>query len=305
MSQAAEPVRYVNRATGAVETEQIFGETWLRWAYENPLGRLSTWAFASRALFSHWFGWRMNMKFSAQKVLPFVLDYNLDATEFAKLPYDYKTFNEFFCRALKPGARPIAAPEDPSIAVLPADGRHLAFANAEEAGGFYVKGERFTPAELLGGGELADTFRGGSLIISRLCPVDYHRFHFPVAGIPSEPQVIRGPLYSVSPIALRRQVRYLVMNKRAVTVVTSPEFGQVAMVEIGATCVGTIKNLFVAGRPVAKGEEKGMFKFGGSCVATVFQKDRIRLDADLRDASARNLETYAKMGERLGVATSR
>jgi phosphatidylserine decarboxylase len=150
---------------------------------------------------------------------------------------------------------------------------------------------------------LADKFAGGAMLISRLCPVDYHRFHFPVAGVPGEPRLINGWLYSVSPVALRKNIRYLVENKRVVTLVESPGFGTVAMIEVGATNVGSIKQTHVAGRPVAKGEEKGLFKFGGSCVITVFQRDRIKFDADFVKQSAECIETYARMGDRLGEST--
>jgi phosphatidylserine decarboxylase len=131
--------------------------------------------------------------------------------------------------------------------------------------------------------------------------VDYHRFHFPVAGVPSAPRLINGLLYSVSPIALRKNIGYLVQNKRALTVMDDTRFGRVAMFEVGATCVGTIKNVFVEGRPVEKGEEKGFFTFGGSCVITVFQKGKIRFDDDVLAQSANHIETYARMGDRLGV----
>jgi phosphatidylserine decarboxylase len=140
------------------------------------------------------------------------------------------------------------------------------------------------------------------MLISRLCPVDYHRFHFPVAGLPSEPRLINGWLYSVSPIALRRNLAYLWENKRMVTLVESPVFGRVAVCEIGATMVGSIFQTFTPGRAVAKGEEKGLFKFGGSCVVTLFQKGRIRIDEDLLKSSAENVEVYARMGDRLGEA---
>jgi len=188
------------------------------------------------------------------------------------------------------------------VAVLPADGRHLAFPDVDRAAGFYVKGSKFTLGELLGDPKLAARFEGGSMLISRLCPSDYHRFHFPVSGIPSEPRLIGGSLYSVNPIALRRNILYLVRNKRFVTLMEAPEFGTVAMVEVGATNVGSIVQSFHPGQAAVKGEEKGMFSFGGSCVITLFMKGRIALDSDIVAQSASCVETYARMGDRLGVA---
>jgi len=296
----AAPIRYFHRAKQVVETEEVYGGDWLRWTYATGPGKFALNALVKRPVVSRYYGWKMSQKASAHRVLPFIVDYNLDVDEFAKKPYSFKTFNEFFYRALKPGARPIA-PGD-NVAVLPADGRHLAFQNVDATEGFYAKGQRFDLKSFLGNEELAREFAGGALLISRLCPVDYHRFHFPVAGTPGEARLINGWLYSVSPIALRQNLAYLWENKRMITLVESPAFGKVAVCEIGATMVGTIQQLYVPGRPVPKGEEKGLFKFGGSCVVTIFQPGKIKFDADLVQHSAENLEVYAKMGERLGVA---
>ncbi len=298
----AEPIVFFNRRTGQLETERIYGEAWLRWIYGNPLGRLSLAAVVRRAWFSAWYGWRMNRPVSANRVLPFVVDYDLDAEEFTRPATAYRTFNEFFYRTLRPGARPIAPGAE--VAVLPADGRHLAYQDVDAADGFYIKGKKFTLAALLGSDELAREFAGGSMLISRLCPVDYHRFHFPVAGTPGEARLINGWLYSVSPLALRLNPGYLVENKRMVTLIDSERFGRVAQLEVGATMVGAILQSYVPGRAVAKGDEKGMFAFGGSCVITLFARGRIVFDRDLVEHSAQQREVYARMGERLGVAPS-
>jgi len=296
----SEPIRFYDRYKKTTETEKVYGGGWLRFAYGNPLGRLGVWALAKRRLFSRYFGWRMTRSFSAHKVLPFIVEYEMNTEEFVKSPFEFKSFNEFFYRALTPESRPIA--EGERTAVLPADGRHLAFPNVDEAEGFYVKGSKFTMRELLDDDELAAKFAGGSMLISRLCPVDYHRFHFPVSGLPTVPKLINGHLYSVSPIALRKNIRYLVENKRMLTLIDSPEFGSVAMLEVGATNVGSIKQTFVEERLLEKGEEKGLFKFGGSCVITLFQRGRIKFTDDLVEQSAHCVETYARMGDRLGEA---
>jgi phosphatidylserine decarboxylase len=256
----------------------------------------------------------MNLRYSDLRIIQFISEYGVNVDEFAKSPFDFKTFNEFFFRALKPEARPITAGD--RVAVLPADGRHLAFPDLDAAEGYYVKGAKFSLAELFGavgkenpsdeslaGAEaLAAKFAGGAMLISRLCPSDYHRFHFSVAGIPGEARLVNGWLYSVSPIALRRNIRYLVENKRVVTVVESPVFGPVASIEVGATNVGSIRQSFIPGRAVAKGEEKGLFAFGGSCVITIFERGRIVFEEDLVRESGACIETYARMGDRLGEA---
>jgi phosphatidylserine decarboxylase len=298
----AEPIVFFNRRTGRLETERIYGEAWLRWIYGNPLGRFSLSALVRRAWFSAWYGWRMSRPASAARVLPFVVDYGLDADEFARPATAFRNFNEFFYRTLRPGARPVAPGED--VAVFPADGRHLAYPDVDAAEGFYVKGKKFSLAALLGSEELGAEFAGGSMLISRLCPVDYHRFHFPVAGVPGEARLINGWLYSVSPLALRLHPGYLVENKRMVTLIETTRFGRVAQIEIGATMVGTIQQGYVPGRAVAKCAEKGLFAFGGSCVVTLFARGRIVFDPDLVEHSAQQREVYARVGERLGAATA-
>ena len=295
-----EPIRIYDRRKRTHEEERIYGERWLAWAYGTAPGRASVELLVKRRLFSLWYGWRMRKRLSATRVIPFIVEYDLDIDVFVKSPYEFSSFNDFFVRRLKPEARPIAG--DENMAVLPADGRHLVFPVVDAATGFYAKGQRFDLAALLGGGAEAEPFAGGALVISRLCPVDYHRFHFPVSGVPAAPQLINGPLYSVSPIALRRNLRYLWENKRTVTRLASPHFGEVAIVAIGATNVGSIVHNYDEGRPVTKGAGMGWFQFGGSCLATVFQRGRIRFDADLVEQSARQIETYARMGESLGVA---
>lgn len=321
-----EPIQFYNRYTKSLETEAVYGEGWLRFAYENPVGRFMVWALAKRKLFSWWYGWQASQRApildpdtgasefrmpwqrnSTLRILPFIVKYNLDVDEFVKSPFDYKSFNEFFYRALKPSARPIA--EGERVAVFPADGRHLVFPNVDLAEGFYVKGAKFTLAELFGEDGLPQEkqamtkkYAGGAMVISRLCPVDYHRYHFPCAGVPDEGRLINGVLYSVSPIALRRNISYLVQNKRMVNELESPVFGSVACFEIGATNVGSIFHTFVPGRAAAKGAEKGLFKFGGSCTITLFQAGRIRFDEDVVAQSRECIETYARMGDRLGVA---
>ncbi len=297
-----EPIRYFDRQRKTLETEQIYGEKWLRWTYETGPGQFTAGLLLKRALFSHWYGWRMSRPASAARVAPFIRDYGLQAADFAQPPAEFASFNDFFSRALRPEARPIAAAADPRVAVLPADGRHLVFPDADLAAGFYVKGSKFSLTSLLADGPLAADFAGAGMVISRLCPVDYHRFHFPVGGTPGGAKLINGCLYSVSPIALRQNIRYLVQNKRRLTLIDSPEFGRVAVLEVGATCVGTIEQLYAPGVAVAKGALKGLFRFGGSCVITLFQRGRIRFDADLVAQSSGCVETFAKMGERLGEA---
>lgn len=285
-------IRYFNRHSDRLETEQVYGESFLRFTYGNPLGALPLHAMVKRAGFSRWYGKRMDAPETRAKVAPFIVRYGLDPSEFSDPPESYGSFNEFFHRKLKPGARPVAA----SAAVFPADGRHLGFQRASAIDGVFVKGQSFDLGRLLGDDQLAARYENGALVLSRLCPVDYHRFHFPASGTPGKTKFINGPLFSVSPIALRRRLSYLWENKRTLTQLDTPDLGTVLLLEIGATCVGSIIQTFTPGRPVAKGDEKGYFAFGGSSTITIFEPGAVTLASDLLEWSSKQIELYAKVG---------
>jgi len=295
---AVEPIRFFNRHTGSLETEQVYGEGFLRWSYGHPMGALALTALVKRPLFSAWYGRRMSTPASAARVAPFIARYGLDPAEFAQRPESFRSFNEFFSRNLIPDSRPI----DPDAAsvVFPADGRHLGFERASAIAAVFVKGQKFDLAKLLGDADLAARYADGALVLSRLCPVDYHRFHFPAEGVPGATRLIQGPLFSVSPIALRQRLAYLWTNKRTLTQLVTGRFGTVLLLEIGATCVGTIQQTFAPGKPVAKGQEKGYFAFGGSSTITIFEPGSVLLAADLVEQSSNLTELYAKVGSRMG-----
>lgn len=292
---APEPIRFRNRLTGELETEQIYGEAWLRWLYEgNPLGSLSLHALVKRGVFSAWYGRRQDTRGSAAKVAPFVREFGIRMRDFVEPAGGYASFNDFFHRKLAPGARPVES--DPAVAVFPADARHLGFQDVSLAPGIYAKGQRMDLAGLTGDAALARRYEGGTLVCSRLCPVDYHRFHFPVAGTPGKAELVEGVLGSVNPIALRRKLSWLWENKRQRVTLEAGPFGMVTMVAVGATNVGGIVETFEPGRAVGKGDERGYFRFGGSWMATLFEPGKVRLAEDLAGATAEGVELLARFG---------
>jgi phosphatidylserine decarboxylase len=146
---------------------------------------------------------------------------------------------------------------------------------------------------------LAQKYRDGTLVIIRLAPFDYHRFHFPVGGNVSPITRVEGDYYSVNPLALRKMAEIFCLNKREFAILSNPLFGDVVMMEVGATMVGSMVQTYT-GNAVKKGEEKGYFKFGGSTVVLLFEKDKIRLDEDFLLNTSRGYETTVKQGERIG-----
>src|SRR5690349_6681715 len=96
-----DPITYFNRYTGRIEQESIYGEAPLRFAYQNPVGRGLLALLIKRALFSRWYGRRMDASGSRRRVAPFIQKYGLDAAEFADTPDSFASFNEFFYRKLR------------------------------------------------------------------------------------------------------------------------------------------------------------------------------------------------------------
>ncbi|SKB01263.1 phosphatidylserine decarboxylase [Prosthecobacter debontii] len=296
----AAPIQFYNRRTQRLETEAVYGEGPLRFVYENPLGKLALHLLVKRAIFSEIYGQRMDDLDSAAKIRPFLETYGVDTSEFAEPVESYRTFNEFFYRRLKPGARPIVA--DPQAVALPADGRHFVIPDVSLCRDFFVKGVKFHLPALLDDAELAARYEKGAVLISRLCPTDYHRFHFPCGGVAETPRLINGPLYSVSPIAFMKRPSIFWENKRYVTRLQTGQFGEVLLLEVGATCVGSVVHTSPADAPVLKGDEKGYFRFGGSCFITIFEPGRIQFSDDLLQQSAQGREVYARMGDVAGFA---
>jgi len=235
---------------------------------------------------------------SKKKIEPFIAAFHVDSSEFEM--QDFQSFNDFFIRKLKQEKRPIV--QDPLKAVLPADGRYFVFPDLSRASFFYVKSQQFDLSSFLQDPPMARRFSRGSMVIARLCPTDYHRFHFPCEGVPESSLPIEGALFSVNPIALRKKLSILWENKRMVTEIETTRFGTLLFVEVGATCVGSIHQTFVPGHLVGKGAEKGFFSFGGSCIVLLFERGRIQFEEDLVRNSENGLETKALFGSSLGSA---
>ncbi|KAG9160148.1 hypothetical protein Leryth_015037 [Lithospermum erythrorhizon] len=220
-------------------------------------------------------GRKMNSVDSA-KDIPKFANFFKDQINMSDVKYPlkhFKTFNEFFIRELKPGARPIEFPEQNDVAVCAADCRLMAFQAVSEAKRFWIKGRKFSIKGLLGEELCSSSFIDGTLVIFRLAPQDYHRFHMPVTGKIDKFVDIPGCLYTVNPIAVNsKYCNVLTENKRTVSIISTSDFGKVAFVAIGATMVGSITFQKKEGDLVQKGDEFGYFSFGGSTVICVFEK---------------------------------
>ncbi|CRK36341.1 hypothetical protein BN1723_004210 [Verticillium longisporum] len=228
--------------------------------------------------------------------------HRLDMSEVLRPLEDFKNFNEFFYRALKPGARPCSAPDHPGIVVSPADCRSVVFNSVDHATTVWIKGREFSVKRLLGDAypEDAKRYENGALGIFRLAPQDYHRFHIPVDGRLDKPKLIAGEYYTVNPMAIRSALDVYGENVRVVCPIDSLKHGRVMVICVGAMMVGSTVITRNEGDEVKRAEELGYFKFGGSTIVLLFEEGKMRFDDDLTDNSAGALETLVRAGMSIG-----
>lgn len=230
--------------------------------------------------------------------IPSFIEYHQLRMDEVQVPAEgFRSFNEFFYRHLKPGARPISK----SALVSPADCRLNVFASVEAARELWIKGRGFTVAKLLQDDQLGHYFANGPVAICRLAPQDYHRFHCPVDGRLLLHYTINGAYYTVNPMAVRTELDVFGENVRTVYLFDSPRAGKVAMVAVGAMMVGSIQTTATDGQDLRRGDEIGYFAFGGSTLILLLKPGVATWDADLLHNSHQSLETLVRMGMSLGT----
>jgi len=299
--------KYIDRRSGTEKTEKVYGKLFIDLLYgTNWIARFFSFfllpLFSRVRCLSQFYGAIQKSRLTRGKIKPFIQKFHVDKSEFLDPVESFQSFNDFFVRKLKPTARPIIPTND--TVILPADARYLAYQNIDEVDGFFVKGQKYSLETLLCDAALADRYAKGAMVIARLAPVDYHRFHFPLACLPGVPKPIEGNLFSVNPIALQRHVNIPTENKRALTKLETKHCGTVLFIEVGATYVGTIHQTFTPNKPQAKGAEKGYFSFGGSCLILLFEQNTLQIDSDLLEATHRRIETLSQFGQSLGKIRS-
>jgi len=299
-----------NRANGKLEEEKIpdYIKLSLRLMYSTGGGKFAVDHMQIKKVLRHLTekqGVKYSNPVSVKEIDPFLKFHGLNVDEILDPLDSFKNFNEFFYRKLKSSARPIASPNDPKVAVSPADCRLNVFPTVNEATKLWVKGKNFTMATLIQDEQLVKDFTGGSMVIARLAPQDYHRFHCPVTGVLKALRPFEGAYYTVNPIAINETVDVYTENKRVRTVISSPEFGDVIYVAVGATMVGSIVFTSKEGDKLKKGDEVGYFAFGGSTVLLFFKQGAIDYDQDLLVNSSKPIETLVKMGNALGKSTKK
>ena len=292
-------IQVYNRKTKSYEEEHVAGKKYIEWTYESPIGKNVTELIAKRKIFSKLYGMYCDTKFSSKKIRGFVDDFNIDMNLAQKNISEFKSFNDFFIRKLINEARPVD--KSPDILISPGDGRLTAYENIDLDNLVQIKGMTYSLKELIKNDSIAEKYSNGTCIILRLCPTDYHRFHFVDSGIPTKTTAIKGHYYSVNPIALNNIPKLFCENKREWSILHSDNFGDILTIEVGATCVGSIIQTYSPDKAVKKGDEKGYFKFGGSTTILFLEKDTVKIDSDILEQSKIGFECKVDCGETIGI----
>jgi len=313
---------FYHRYLKQLKDEKIYGEEGIKWLY-GPSGQVF-WPFIASSWASSLYGKYQSHPISKRKIRNFIQDYEIDLEEYmsGSLPISkgqtqaesYANFNEFFIRKFKENKR--SFPTSPTLLGAFAEGRYSGFSSHQfNQTSLPVKNAGISAKELLGPSSfwpdftlVRDFFKkleNGPVLIARLCPVDYHRFHFPDEGVVLCEYSLEGGYHSVNPIALAKLPQIFCTNKRTVTLLESDHFGPLAIIEVGATFVGTIEQTYAPEKlrkktRVSRGQEKGMFLFGGSTVVLIGAPNIWTPSEDILFHTQEGREVFIHLGDEIG-----
>lgn len=264
----------------------------------------------------HWF-MRLRIRFVKNLVIRLLMRlYRISLDEAITQDIrDFASFNEFFTRALKPGARPL--PDVAGCVVSPVDGRIYQAGNIDEGRIFQAKGHSFSASELLGSDPArAAPFYGGRYATIYLAPHNYHRIHMPLAGRLREMVYVPGRLFSVNPATTRALPNLFARNER-VAAIFQTEAGPMAVVLVGALFVGSIETVWAgeitpprgsrmvttrysedspSAITLAQGAELGRFNMGSTVILLFGRKVMSWSEALLANTPVRMGEEIGRLG---------
>lgn len=298
-------INYFNRTTQSMETELVYGDGAIKFIYDNSFGQILAPIIASKPI-SQLYGCYQDWSISKSKVPPFVEKFNIDLSIYkaGSVPTDnkensYKTFNEFFIREFEANQRDFVDDENKMPAFCEA--RYFGHQEINNDVEIPVKGKLLNSKDLLGGSKWSQIFEGGPLLVARLCPVDYHRYHYPLSGETLDSFQIKGQYHSVNPLALKSKPEIFIINERRASILETEKFGKLAYIEVGAAMVGKIIQSHDETTPHSKGDEKGYFLFGGSTVILLGEKGKWSPSDDILRNTKDGVETYLHLGDEVAL----
>lgn len=261
--------------------------------YGHALTRMLLRPFLSPAV-SDICGKFLSTRLSRRIVPSFVKKNHIDLGIYERQEFD--SYNAFFTRKIKAEQRPIN--DQKNVLISPSDGKVTAYPITQK-GRFWIKHTQYTAAQLLKDERLAERYMGGWIYVIRLTVDDYHRYCYVADGRKSRQRKIRGVLHTVNPVANDYYPIYK-MNSREYCLLKTKELGTILLMEVGALMVGTINNHEKDAVQVKRGDEKGMFEFGGSTIVVMTEPGMAEPDKDIIHNTKAQAETLVKMGEPIG-----
>ena len=293
METPEKKIEYYDRYQAKLCEEAVMGEGMIRWAYQTLSGKLFSSCIFGNSILSRLLGLYFDSGLSKRQIKKTIADLNINTDEFELAVDAFKSFNHFFTRYLKEDARPFE--KDEQIIVSPADGRVLVYPDASKESIISIKGMHDSVQNFIG--QDIEGFDNCSVAVIRLCPSDYHRYHFPCTGEILKTGKLSGKYHSVNPVALDAVPNIFCRNKREFALCNSSK-GKFIISEVGAFGVAGIIQTHT-GDKFIKMDEKGYFKFGGSTVILVFPKGAVEFDKDLVKYSEEGTETLIHVGDNL------
>ena len=261
--------------------------------YGHALTRMLLRPFLSPAV-SDICGKFLSTRLSRRIVPSFVKKNHIDLGIYERQEFD--SYNAFFTRKIKAEQRPIN--DQKNVLISPSDGKVTAYPITQK-GRFWIKHTQYTAAQLLKDERLAERYMGGWIYVIRLTVDDYHRYCYVADGRKSRQRKIRGVLHTVNPVANDYYPIYK-MNSREYCLLKTKELGTILLMEVGALMVGKISNHEEDSAQVKRGDEKGMFEFGGSTIVVMTEPGMAEPDKDIIHNTKAQAETLVKMGEPIG-----
>ena len=261
--------------------------------YGHALTRMLLRPFLSPAV-SDICGKFLSTRLSRRIVPSFVKKNHIDLGVYERQEFD--SYNAFFTRKIKAEQRPIN--DQKNVLISPSDGKVTAYPITQK-GRFWIKHTQYTAAQLLKDERLAERYMGGWIYVIRLTVDDYHRYCYVADGRKSRQRKIRGVLHTVNPVANDYYPIYK-MNSREYCLLKTKELGTILLMEVGALMVGKISNHEEDSAQVKRGDEKGMFEFGGSTIVVMTEPGMAEPDKDIIYNTKAQAETLVKMGESIG-----
>lgn len=264
----------------------------LLFLYNTRLGRIFLKLIFINPFVSKVVGWFMDTKLSCVMIKKFIKSNNIDMSEYEDKKYT--SFNDFFTRKVKVEKR--VFDDNKNSLSSPCDSFVTHYKITDDLL-FNVKNSLYSLSSILDDDKLAKKYANGDLIIFRLTPSNYHRYHYFDDGKMLYNKKIKGKFHTVNPIVYDKYEVFK-ENTREYSVLKTKRFGKVIYMQVGALLVGKINNYNK--KSFKMKEEAGYFSYGGSTCILIFEKDTIKINRNILNKSKKNIEVNVKYGEKIG-----